>query len=78
MIVPPTRRNEAFRYSDIDALARVWPLSAAECVVVPAGGAFARTIVQDSGSIHRLDIAIGKGATAALHVLNIGGDYGAG
>jgi Fe-S cluster assembly protein SufD len=75
-IVLPTRRDEAWRYSDIDLLARVWPLPAAECVVVPAGGAFARTIVQDSGSIHQLDIAIGKGATAAIHVLNIGGEYG--
>jgi Fe-S cluster assembly protein SufD len=76
MIAPPTRRDEAFRYSDIDALARAWPLPAAECVVVPAGGNFVRTIVQDSGSVHQLDLAIGKGATAAIHVLNIGGDYG--
>jgi Fe-S cluster assembly protein SufD len=72
----PTRRDEEWRYSDMDALARVWPLHAAEAVVVPAGGDFARTIVQDGGSIHQLDIAIGKGATAAIHVLNIGGDYG--
>ena len=72
----PTRRDEAFRYSDIDALARVWPLPAAEACVVPAGGNFARTIVQDGGSIHQLDLAIGKGASAAIHVLNIGGDYG--
>jgi Fe-S cluster assembly protein SufD len=72
----PTRRDEAFRYTDLDALARVWPLPAAEHVVVPAGGAFVRTIVQDGGSIHQLDLAIGKGATAAVNVLNIGGDYG--
>ena len=72
----PTKREEAWRYSDIDALARAWPLPAAECVVVPAGGHFARTIVQNSGSVHQLDIAIGKGATAAIHILNIGGEYG--
>ena len=72
----PTRRDEAWRYSDIEALARVWPLPAAENFVVPAGGDFARTIVQDSGAIQQLEIAIGKGATAAVHVLNIGGDYG--
>ena len=72
----PTRRDEAFRYSDMDALARVWPLPAAECIVVPADGNFIRTIIQDSGTIHQLVIAIGKGATAAIHVLNIGGDYG--
>ena len=72
----PTRHDEAWRYSDIDALARAWPLPAPESIIVPAGGAFARTIVQDSGAIHQLDIAIGKGATAAVHVLNMGGDYG--
>ena len=72
----PTRRDEAWRYSDMDALARVWPLPAVESIIVLAGGHFARTIVQDSGSIHQLDIAIGKGATAAIHILNIGGDYG--
>ena len=72
----PTRRDEAWRYSDIEALAGVWPLPAAEHIVVPAGGNFTQTIVQDGGSIHQLDIAIGKGATAAIHVLNIGGDYG--
>ena len=76
MAALPTRRDEAWRYSDIDALARVWPLPAAENIIVPAGGGFVRTILQDSGSIHQMDIAIGKGATAVIHVLNIGGDYG--
>lgn len=72
----PTRRDEAWRYSDIAAVEAAWPLPAAEAILVPAGGDFARTIVQDSGTIHQLDIAIGKGATAAIHVLNIGCDYG--
>ena len=76
----PTKHDEAWRYADIDALALVWPLPAAESIIVPAGGKFARTIVQDTPcpgvSIHRLAIAIGKGATATIHVLNIGGDYG--
>jgi Fe-S cluster assembly protein SufD len=76
MTALPTRRDEAWRYSDIAALARVWPLPAAEHIIVPADGAFARTIIQDSGSIHQIDLIIGKGATAAIHVLNIGGDYG--
>lgn len=72
----PTRHNEAWRYSDIVAVAAAWPLPAPESVIVPAGGDFARTIIQDNGAIHRLDIAIGQGANAAIHVLNIGGDYG--
>ena len=72
----PTRRDEAWRYADIDALTRSWPLPAPESIIVPAGVSFTRTIIQDSGSIHQLDMAIGKGASAAIHVLNIGGDYG--
>ena len=76
MTTMPTRRDEAWRYSDFDSLARVWPLPAAENIIVPAGGNLARTIVQDSEAIHQLEIAIGKGATAVVHVLNIGGDYG--
>lgn len=72
----PTRHDEAWRYSDISAVEAAWPLPAPESIIVPANGHFARTIVQNSGSVHQLDIAIGKGATAAIHVLNIGGDYG--
>ncbi len=33
-------------------------------------------LFRTAATIHQLDIAIGKGATAAIHVLNIGGDYG--
>lgn len=76
ILTAPTRHDEAWRYSDIAAVAAAWPLPAPEAIIVPAGGNFARTIVQDTGSIHQLDIAIGKGATASVHVLNIGGDYG--
>jgi len=72
----PTRHDEAWRYSDISAVEAAWPLPAPETIIVPAGGKFARTIIQNSGSVQQLDIAIGKGATAAIHVLNIGGDYG--
>lgn len=72
----PTRRDEAWRYSDIDAVAAAWPLPAPESIVVPAGGTFARAIVQDAGRIHQIEMSIGKGGAAALHVLNIGGAYG--
>ena len=76
MTALPTRRDEAWRYADIAAVTAAWPLPAAEHIVVPSGGNFARTIIQNSGAIHQLNIAVGKGATAAIHVLNIGGDYG--
>ena len=72
----PTRRDEAWRYSDIDAVVAVWPLPAPESIIVPAGGKFARAIVQDAGDIRQIEMSLGKGAVASLHVLNIGGTYG--
>lgn len=72
----PTRRDEAWRYSDIDALTAAWPLPAPESIIVPAGGDFKRAIVQDAGDIRQIELVLGKGAVAALHVLNIGGAYG--
>ncbi len=75
-VAMPTRRDEAWRYSDMEALARLWPLPEAEHVIVPAGGSFSRAIVQDAGGIRQIEMSLGKGARAALHILNIGGDYG--
>ena len=75
-LATPTRHDEAWRYSDIAAVDAAWPLPAPESIIVPAGGQFARTIIQDSGAIHQLDIAIGKGAAAAVQILNVGGGYG--
>lgn len=72
----PTRRDEAWRYADLDAVAKMWPLPEAEHIVVPAGGAWARSIVQDAGGIRQIKMSLGAGAVASLHVLNIGGDYG--
>ena len=72
----PTRRDEAWRYSDIAAVEAAWPLPVAEHIVVPANGNFARTMFQDSGTIHQIEMVLGKGAAAAVHILNIGGDYG--
>lgn len=72
----PTRKSEEWRYADLDALARVWPLPEPENVVVPAGGSFSRAIVQDAGGVTRIALSLGKGASARVHVLNSGGDYG--
>nr|WP_156416884.1 SufD family Fe-S cluster assembly protein [Sphingopyxis sp. H050] len=72
----PTRRDEAWRYSDIQALTRLWPLPAPESIIVPAGGDYRRAIVQNAGDIRQIELVLGKGATASLHVLNIGGAYG--
>ncbi|QCB55420.1 SufD family Fe-S cluster assembly protein [Sphingopyxis sp. PAMC25046] len=76
MTTLPTRRDEAWRYSNIDAVTAAWPLPAPESIVVPAGSDFKRAIVQDAGTIQQVEMSIGNGATASLHILNIGGVYG--
>jgi Fe-S cluster assembly protein SufD len=76
----PTRKDEAWRYSDLAALERIWPLQAPENVVVPANGALERTIVQDAPAgetaVHQLALSLGKGARARLDILNLGGAFG--
>ena len=72
----PTRRDEAWRYADLDALAGLWPLPAVESIVVPAGGSFSRAIVQDSGGVRQIGLVVGRGANARMDTLNLGGDYG--
>src|SRR5579864_5089210 len=41
----PTRKSEAYRYTDLDALAGVWPVVREE-IVVPAGGSDSRSVVE--------------------------------
>ena len=76
----PTRRDEAWRYSDLDAVAAVWPVPAPERIDVAAGEEIARVIVQDAAvdaiAIHDYALVLGAGARASFHVLNAGGRLG--
>ena len=78
----PTRRDEAWRYADLDALARVWGEGpqGPERIVVPAGATLTRQIVLPvalSGvSIIDLDVTVEAGARFALHMLAADSDYG--
>ena len=76
----PTRRDEAWRYSDLEAVASVWPVPAPERIAVAAGEEIARVIVQDAASnvvaINDYQIVLGAGARATFHVLNTGGKLG--
>lgn len=80
MTALPSRKDEAWRYSDIAALERIWPLPAPENIVVPANGRLERTIVQDApegdAAVHQLSLSLGKGAKARLDLLNLGGTLG--
>jgi Fe-S cluster assembly protein SufD len=76
----PTRRDEAWRYSDLDAVASVWPIAAPERIIVAAGETLSRVIVQDAAAdavaILQYEITLEAGATATFHVLNTGGTLG--
>ena len=76
----PTRRDEAWRYSDIEAVASVWPVPAPEVIEVAAGEALSRVVVQDEApdavAIRDYRVILHSGATATFHVLNAGGRLG--
>jgi len=77
MTVLPTRRDEAWRYSDMEAVASLWPVAAPERIVVAAGESFRLDrIVDGSTEIHGFEIELLAGASATLNVVNIASRYG--
>lgn len=76
----PTRRDEAWRYSDLDAVASVWPVPAPEIIEIAAGESISRIIIQDAATdavaIGDYRVILHAGATATFHVLNTGGRLG--
>ena len=79
MAALPTKHDEAWRYSDIDALAQVWPI-ATETISVAAGESAHRQLIRNAtGSnveVHDFAISVETEATLDLHILNAGGAYG--
>ena len=77
VVALPTRKAEAFRYTDLDALAGVWPV-AREHIVVPAGASDALSIAElGEGDVARhLVLQLEAGASFDLRVLNAGGAFG--
>jgi Fe-S cluster assembly protein SufD len=72
----PTRRDEDFRYADLGALERVWPVEVEE-IAVPAGEVCERVIVPEGEAVARhLAITLAPGASLDLRVLNAGHAYG--
>lgn len=73
----PTRRDEDFRYSDLDALADVWPVACEE--IVAAAGTSEALQISELGEGHvarHLDVSIERGATFDLRILNAGPAFG--
>ncbi|HKR92954.1 SufD family Fe-S cluster assembly protein [Novosphingobium sp.] len=73
----PTRKNEDFRYSDLEGLAAVWPI-AHEDIVLQDGEERALQIVEDAaGPVARLlCVTLGANARFDLRVLAGGPVYG--
>ncbi|MEJ5977154.1 SufD family Fe-S cluster assembly protein [Novosphingobium sp. PS1R-30] len=73
----PTRKDEAFRYSDLDALAGVWPVAREE-ILVPSGQSTSLSVVEEGeGAVARhLLIEIEAGARFDLRILNAGNVFG--
>ena len=79
VLAVPTRRDETWHYSNLEAVASVWPVQT-EVIDVPAGTSIARVIVQDAATdtvaIRDYRVILREGATATFHVLNTGGSFG--
>lgn len=73
----PTRRDEAFRYADLAALAPLWPV-AVERVAVGAGESDAMTLVLTGNEavVRELAVVIEAGASFDLRLLSAGSAYG--
>ncbi len=75
----PTRRDEAWRYADIDALARIGAeaLDQWQDITVAAGETVRHCFIigSDAPELRRIRVEIGEGARAEFFVTNLGGDY---
>lgn len=74
----PSRRDEAWRYSDHDAVARVWTdVATPERIAIPAGETHIRIIdTLPAIGVIRIDASLGEGARLELFALVAGVDYG--
>jgi Fe-S cluster assembly protein SufD len=76
----PTRKSEEWRYSDVEAVASIWPLAAPEQIIVGAGETASRTLLQDAANdavvVRDYSVTVGAGGTFRAHLLNIGGQFG--
>lgn len=75
----PTRRDEAWRYADIEALGRIGgkALDSWQDITVPAGETYRETFVigGNAPELRRIRLALGQGARAEFFVTNVGNDY---
>ena len=79
MTALPTKRDETWRYSDLEAVARVWPVATHSHAVAP-GETLVLPILIDGGTddvlIEDHEIEVGAGARAEAQVVVTGGRLG--
>ena len=79
MTALPTRKLEAFRYADIDALASVWTdLAQPERIEIAAHHTLQQIWLpsDDEVQIRRVELTLRAGASASIFALNIAAHYG--
>jgi len=73
----PTRKDEDFRYADIDALATVWPVLSETIALAPGEERSLEIVETGAGAVARhLAVTLGSGARLDLRVLLAGPSYG--
>jgi Fe-S cluster assembly protein SufD len=75
----PTRKQEDWRYADLDALKPVWgDLSGIATMVVAAGESFEEVWLSGDAPVQlrRVQLAIGEGASGRIFALNTASEYG--
>jgi Fe-S cluster assembly protein SufD len=70
----PTRRDEAWRYSDMDAVAALWPVPPADVSALEAGEVRKAALLADGG-VRDFAITLGAGARYDFRILNIAERY---
>lgn len=79
MTALPTKRDESWRYSDLDAAAKVWPVATRTHVVAPGERVTLPILIDgdaDAVTIEDHAIEIGAGATATVNAAITGGKLG--
>src|SRR3954470_7578373 len=75
----PTRKQEEWRYADLDALRPVWQQFAEPVTLIVAPGESFETVwlpSDEAVQVRRVQIALEKGAKARIFVLNTASEYG--
>ncbi len=76
----PSRRDEAWRYSDLAAAARGWPADEPNRFRVEAGERRTLTLLQDQSTADAVmldhEVEVAPGGTFTVHLLDIGGALG--